>query len=124
MSFAVKSRVLMSIAREEADDWYEDFRPLVPWQRDQSCPTDAVPEKVAEPPEVMMEPVADTAMPTISKSTLEVAPQGIAVVTVAVGAEGNITEVSDDYQALMHPDIAVSPHFGHMGNYSAELETA
>lgn len=117
----LKSRVLMSLSREESDDWCDDYRPLVPWQQDQSCPMDELPQNEEE--ETLRGPAApgaDHLMPTVPRSVF----QDVAVVTVAVGSEINATETVDEYQAMMHPDIEVSAALGKLGNFSAELETA
>ncbi|XP_025099389.1 cyclic AMP-responsive element-binding protein 3-like protein 1 isoform X1 [Pomacea canaliculata] len=120
----LKSRVLMSLARDEVDDWCNDYRPLFPWQQDQSCPMDAGPED-AEASTGLAEPGPENMMPTVPGSFIDSKPMDIAVVTVAVGAaQVNSTESAEEYQALMHPDIAVSPMLSHLANFTAELETA
>ena len=119
---AVKSRVLMALSREEPEDWCDEYRPLVPWDHKQSCPSDTYTPESSGP----AQPGVDDVMPTVSKATVEEeAGQSMAVVTVAVGADSNDTaENVEDFQAMMHPDIAVSPTLGHMANFSADLETA
>lgn len=114
----------MSLARDEVDDWCNDYRPLFPWQQDQSCPMDAGPED-AEASTGLAEPGPENMMPTVPGSFIDSKPMDIAVVTVAVGAaQVNSTESAEEYQALMHPDIAVSPMLSHLANFTAELETA
>ncbi|KAK7497164.1 hypothetical protein BaRGS_00011458 [Batillaria attramentaria] len=115
----LKSRVLMSISRDESDDWCDDYRPLVPWQQEQSCTMDETPdeEEMARGP---AEPGADMMMPKVPKPLKE----DVAVVTVAVGAEVNATETVQEYQATMHPDIEVSAALGKLGNFTADLETS
>ncbi|KAK7106872.1 hypothetical protein V1264_014905 [Littorina saxatilis] len=121
-----KSRVLMAVSKEEQDDWCDDYRPLVPRDTDQSCPTDMEPglEPQAENAGPADPGVSDV-LPVVSKVAVEEATQqSMAVVTVAVGSEKNATESIDDYQAMMHPDIAVAPTLGNLGNFTADLETA
>lgn len=123
---AVKSRVLMALSREEPDDWCDDYRPLVPWDRDQSCSPDTEPGLSPQLSNTgPADPGIDDVMPAVSKAMVEESTQqSVAVVTVAVGAEKNSTESVDEYQAMMHPDIAVAPALGQLGNFTADLETA
>lgn len=118
----------MALSREEPEDWCDDYRPLVPWDRDQSCSPDTQPG--SGPPPVSdngpTDPGLDDVMPVVSKAAVEeeASQQSVAVVTVALGSEKNATENVDEYQATMHPDIAVAPTLGHLGNFTADLETA
>ena len=122
---AVKSRVLMALSKEEPEDWCDEYRPLVPWERDQSCSPDTEPGfSPSASDHGPVDPGVDDIMPSVFKAAVEESTQqSIAVVTVAVGSE-NATESVDEYQAIMHPDIAVAPNLGHLGNFTADLETA
>lgn len=107
----------MSLSRED-EDWCDDYRPLVPWNQDQSCAMDDTPaEETVRGP---AEPGPEKMMPHVPKSLPDDSP----VVTVAVGAEVNATESVEEYQAVMHPDIEVSAALGKLGNFTADLETA
>ncbi|XP_076445399.1 uncharacterized protein LOC143283142 isoform X2 [Babylonia areolata] len=137
----LKSRVLMALTKEEPDDLCDEYRPLVPWDRlhqwsSSSCPTDmeaATRETQGDGDDGVSSPTnqpgTENVMPMVTHrdvidagNDLDLQHSSAAVVTIAVGAESNDTK--DDYQAMMHPDIAVAPsNLGH-GNFTADLETA
>ncbi|KAL8619014.1 hypothetical protein ACOMHN_020712 [Nucella lapillus] len=128
----LKSRVLMAFSREDPDDYCDEYRPM-PWGRGESCPTTT--DRQAQAPPAGEPSSSSHADPKV-EDVLPFVPQpppvgegdgpreSPAVVTIALGADNNATrEAKDEYQAMMHPDIAVAPTLGH-GNFTADLETA
>lgn len=123
----LKSRVLMAFSKEDPDDLCDEYPPLMPWKREESCPTDKADEDfLAEENRGPTDPGVEDVMPTVTQTTVvdDGRQQSSAVVTIAVGADNTTAQESEDeYQAMMHPDIAVAPTLGH-GNFTADLETA
>ncbi|XP_050390447.1 cyclic AMP-responsive element-binding protein 3-like protein 2 isoform X2 [Patella vulgata] len=125
----LKSRVLMSL-KDENEDGVEDSIPSVLWERQIWCAANEDISKLADR-EVRPESDKDFQVQEL-RDGANLGPSAPNVVTmtkeVEIGKKNETATYNQDYQATMHPDIAVAP--GDIlsvkagGNLTVDIETA